>query len=95
MIDHRQTLQGHPLMIDHRQTLRGHPQADSLAQRMVQIIKKALRKYWLSSVQQTPLGLVSPLDCYGVPHELPSLPGRLLSLLPAVWPIPSCWVEGS
>jgi hypothetical protein len=35
------------LMIDHRRTSRGHPQADGLAERMVQIIKKALQKYCL------------------------------------------------
>jgi transposase InsO family protein len=35
------------LMIDHRRTSRGHPQADGLAERMVQTIKKALQKYCL------------------------------------------------
>jgi transposase InsO family protein len=30
------------LMIDHRRISRGHPQADGLAERMVQTIKKAL-----------------------------------------------------
>jgi hypothetical protein len=35
------------LMIDHRRTSRGHPQADGLAERMVQTIKKALQKFCL------------------------------------------------
>jgi hypothetical protein len=63
-------------MIDHRRTSRGHPQADDLAERMVQTIKKALQKYCLvhNKHHWRP---VSPLDCYGIPHELPSLPGRL------------------
>ena len=34
-------------LVDHRLTARDHPEADSLAERMVQTLKKALRKYCL------------------------------------------------
>ena len=34
-------------LVDHRRTSREHPQADGLAERMVQTIKRALRKYCL------------------------------------------------
>ena len=34
-------------MIDHRTTLRDHPEADGLAKRIVQTVKRALRKYGL------------------------------------------------
>jgi hypothetical protein len=34
-------------MIDHRTTSRDHPEADGLAERVVQTVKKGLRKYSL------------------------------------------------
>ena len=37
------------LLIDHRLTSRDHPQSDGLAERMVQTVKEALRKYVLKS----------------------------------------------
>jgi hypothetical protein len=36
-------------LIDHRRTSRDHPQADGLAERMVQTVKKALRKICLTT----------------------------------------------
>jgi transposase-like protein len=35
-------------MIDHRTTSRDHPEADGLAERMVQTVKRGLRKYSLN-----------------------------------------------
>jgi transposase-like protein len=35
------------VMIDHRTTSRDHPEADGLAERMVQTVKRGLRKYSL------------------------------------------------
>ena len=40
-------------LIDHRRTSREHPQADGLAERMVQTVKQALRKYCLQHDQST------------------------------------------
>jgi hypothetical protein len=39
------------LLIDHRLTSRDHPQSDGLAERMVQPVKEALRKYVLKSAR--------------------------------------------
>jgi hypothetical protein len=36
-------------LIDHHTTSRDHPEADGLAERMVQTVKKALRKYGLQN----------------------------------------------
>ncbi len=35
------------VLIDHRTTSRDHPEADGLAKRVVQTVKRALRKYGL------------------------------------------------
>jgi hypothetical protein len=40
------------LLIDHRTTSRDHPQSDGLAERMVQVVKEALRKYCLTFNKQ-------------------------------------------
>jgi hypothetical protein len=40
------------LLIDHRTTSRDHPQSDGLAERMVQVVKDALRKYCLTFNKQ-------------------------------------------
>ena len=40
-------------LVDHRRTSREHPQADGLAERMVQTIKQALRKYCLENDNTT------------------------------------------
>jgi hypothetical protein len=51
------------LLIDHRTTSRDHLQSDGLAERMVQVVKEALRKYCLTFNKQ-PL-----LDSHGLFHE--------------------------
>jgi hypothetical protein len=40
------------LLIDHRTMSRDHPQSDGLAERMVQVVKKALRKYCITFNKQ-------------------------------------------
>jgi hypothetical protein len=40
------------LLIDHRTTSRDHPQSDGLAERMVQVVKEALRKYCITFNKQ-------------------------------------------
>jgi transposase InsO family protein len=40
------------LLIDHRTTSRNHPQSDGLAERMVQVVKEALRKYCITFNKQ-------------------------------------------
>ena len=40
-------------LVDHRRTSRDHPQADGLAERCVQSVKVALRKYSTEVIQST------------------------------------------
>ncbi|OAE20886.1 hypothetical protein AXG93_3256s1330 [Marchantia polymorpha subsp. ruderalis] len=47
-------------LIDHRTTLRDHPEADDLAERVVQTVKKALRKYGLQKGHLEDLNMQLP-----------------------------------
>jgi hypothetical protein len=77
------------LLIDHRLTSKDHQQSDGLAERMVQTVKEALRKYVLKSDRH--LGRTTLLDSNGLSDEQTKFARSLLTLLSSFWQIAHHW----
>jgi hypothetical protein len=78
------------LLIDHRLTSRDHPQSDGLAERMVQTVKEALRKFVLK-LNRHHWDLTTLLDSHGLAYESSKFACRLFTLLSPFWQMAYRW----